>query len=580
MLNNLWLKAILLFCCLISFGVAQDNSVQKVDSKIEAEDDYPGTPDLEEASKIRVTSESRASLGKVIELCQSALQKGLDEIDTATAKSIIAATAVQKAKVAFEENSGRVSQTRAQRIANEALADLQLAIDSDASNVEAYILKTRLHMLRQEKKKALETLNLVSDVLAKASKQDAASPEAKAKLSDIYLMKASLEEDVDDQIRDLKKSIEFDPENERAVQQAIENLSALGRNDEAREILNKQLAINRENEYAIKRLATLLLQEDKVDEAITFLNEAIREFPHRSVLYAIRADVYLRTERIEDALADAKKSLELQPKDLGAKLVGIKANIILKNYKEAHEQIDELEQAAAENASLKGTLQQEVILLRRNLALMEKRYGDAIALYERLAQLNPDNEALMLELGSFYQMDNRHKKALRIADRLIKADDSNWQAYRLRGDVYLAMGKHADAIKDFEVVLDNMSDDDDDYSGILNNLSWVLATSPDDKVRDGNRALELGLKACEQTDYEKPHILSTLAAAYGELGQFDKAIQWSEKAVELGRKEGNEQVEQLEEELKSYRAKKPWREVQKPTEAPAKAQPVDSGLDT
>jgi hypothetical protein len=92
----------------------------------------------------------------------------------------------------------------------------------------------------------------------------------------------------------------------------------------------------------------------------------------------------------------------------------------------------------------------------------------------------------------------------------------------------------------------------------LNNLAWVLATSPVDQLRDGKRAIELATKACKLTDYKKPHILSTLAAAYAETGDFETAKKWSQKAVELG--EGEEK-EALEKELESYRAGKPVREL-------------------
>ena len=102
---------------------------------------------------------------------------------------------------------------------------------------------------------------------------------------------------------------------------------------------------------------------------------------------------------------------------------------------------------------------------------------------------------------------------------------------------------------------------------MLNNFAWVLATSPDDKLRDGKRAVQLATKACEVTKHKKAHILSTLAAAYAETGDFATALKWSQKAVELG-VEKKEVDDQLKQELESYKKKKPWRERQTVEEKP------------
>jgi len=108
-----------------------------------------------------------------------------------------------------------------------------------------------------------------------------------------------------------------------------------------------------------------------------------------------------------------------------------------------------------------------------------------------------------------------------------------------------------------------------DDQGVLNNLAWVLATSPDAKLRDGRRAIELAEKACELSEYKLAHILSTLAAAYAETGDFDRAVEWSTKAVELG---DENHGDALKKELESYKAKKPWRELLA-EEKPAKTSP-------
>jgi mannose/cellobiose epimerase-like protein (N-acyl-D-glucosamine 2-epimerase family) len=80
-----------------------------------------------------------------------------------------------------------------------------------------------------------------------------------------------------------------------------------------------------------------------------------------------------------------------------------------------------------------------------------------------------------------------------------------------------------------------------------------------DAVRNGSRAIELATRACEATEYKAAHILSTLAAAYAEVGDFENAKKWSQKAIDLSEESIKEQ---LRDELKHYEEGKPFRESQ------------------
>jgi tetratricopeptide (TPR) repeat protein len=145
------------------------------------------------------------------------------------------------------------------------------------------------------------------------------------------------------------------------------------------------------------------------------------------------------------------------------------------------------------------------------------------------------------------------------------------RATRFRADAYLNIGEHKEAIADFERVMEMAGDPDE---SVLNNFAWVLATSPDDELRDGKRALELATKAAEMTNHETPHVLSTLAAAHAETGDFESAKKWSSKAVEISQKaldaaESDEEKtrlktehEQLQKELANYEKGEPVRERQ------------------
>ncbi|MBU6172539.1 MAG: tetratricopeptide repeat protein, partial [Planctomycetes bacterium] len=206
----------------------------------------------------------------------------------------------------------------------------------------------------------------------------------------------------------------------------------------------------------------------------------------------------------------------------------------------------------------------DALLLRADIAAEKQDYETAINDYKSLVSRAPDGarQDLRLKLALTYWQSGQSKQALRVLDQALRGNEDSWQAHRLRGEVLLGQGEHLEAVRSYEKALSLLPQEiaSEVRSSLLNNLSWVLATSPEDDVRDGERALELGLKACELTEYKAAHILSTLAAAYAEKGNFEKAIEFSEKAVSLGREENSEQLEQLENELKNYKDGKPWRE--------------------
>jgi hypothetical protein len=64
-----------------------------------------------------------------------------------------------------------------------------------------------------------------------------------------------------------------------------------------------------------------------------------------------------------------------------------------------------------------------------------------------------------------------------------------------------------------------------------NSLARLLATCPDDKIRDGKRALEYATQACERTAWKVPGFVDTLATAYAEAGQFEEAIRYQTRAL-------------------------------------------------
>ncbi len=70
-------------------------------------------------------------------------------------------------------------------------------------------------------------------------------------------------------------------------------------------------------------------------------------------------------------------------------------------------------------------------------------------------------------------------------------------------------------------------------------------------------AVELATAACQATEYSQAELLSTLAAAYAEVGDFPAAVDWLQKALERATPELKPQ---LGEQLLAYQKHEPWRE--------------------
>jgi Tfp pilus assembly protein PilF len=201
--------------------------------------------------------------------------------------------------------------------------------------------------------------------------------------------------------------------------------------------------------------------------------------------------------------------------------------------------------------------QAQALQMRALLAAGAGDYGQAIDDLKKLVKAMPDSAELQIQLALFYTANKQTDQAIATYGDILDADKDNWLAYRGRADAYLNVGKHAQAIADYQAALKLQPKN----TGLLNNLAWVLATSPDDSLRDGKRAIELAKEGCDLTEYKQAHIISTLAAAYAESGDFEQAVKWSKKAVETG---SEAMKPQLAKELESYEAKKPWREEKPP----------------
>jgi hypothetical protein len=93
----------------------------------------------------------------------------------------------------------------------------------------------------------------------------------------------------------------------------------------------------------------------------------------------------------------------------------------------------------------------------------------------------------------------------------------------------------------------------------MNELAWYSAVDPKIAAYNPGRAVQLAEEACKITHYSDTGYLDTLAAAYAAAGNFDKAVEITQKNLELCKSTNQESLKkELESRLALYQAGKPY----------------------
>ncbi len=520
-------------------------------------DDTPGQADLDAATEKKIEAKTLGDLGDVINLCESAIKKGLDDDGKSFANQLLSSTLVQRGqlltKPIFEQSPPSRQWPQLRML---ALQDLEKATAIDDKLGDAQLLIAKLQSLPDGDQEKAKT------AVAKAVEAFAEKPREK---SDALVQLARMQTEPAERLKFLDQAVAAFPNNDDALRVRGLHYIDADEYDKGLADLMKVLELKPDDIVAHQAAAQALTSLKKFDEALEHLNKSIDLNDKTGNGYILRARLQYAKGDNAKAEEDLNSALKVNPTNLAALLMRAEIRARDEKYELAEGDINRA-------LELRRDIPQ-AILLRAGIYAAQKKFNAAIGDLETLLKLDPTNAEIRLQIGTFYVADERPSKGIEIFTDVIKDDPENWQALRARGDAYLSTSRQADAITDFETALKIHQESD----GLYNNLAWVLATSPDDKLRDGKRALELATKACELTEYKAPHILSTLASAYAETGDWENAIKWSTKAVELGK---GEELEQLKQELKSYEEKKPWRELQSTQEKPEpeKTKPEDLDL--
>jgi len=192
-------------------------------------------------------------------------------------------------------------------------------------------------------------------------------------------------------------------------------------------------------------------------------------------------------------------------------------------------------------------------------------WRDSISLWEHALAVTPDNQTAHTNLAAALWAKgrtpeaNKHSRAAAVAHARSTLKDFPFDVptHNDLGVLLIQNGDVRAGVEQWEISLQLTPDD----GNALNNLAWVLATNPADATRDGKRAVELAMKATTLPGGNVPIVLRTLAAAYAESGDFSKAIDTAQHAIDLATAQNNTSLlATLRHEIELYQARTPYRE--------------------
>src|SRR5262249_12126841 len=234
----------------------------------------------------------------------------------------------------------------------------------------------------------------------------------------------------------------------------------------------------------------------------TLWNHILDVRPNNHMAHSNLGDVFLRRGEFDRAIPHLEKALEIRSR------------------------------TAAAHYNFGGALIENSL----GAALARKgRLGEAIVHYERAVKLRPDYGDPYLNVGSVLFQQGRTEEAIEQWQKARATLPKDASFHTILGNSFLQRGFQKDAIAEYEHAA-RISPHDPKSR---NSLAWLLATSSDTSIRDGNRAIELAEKTLRLSGGKDPNYLRTLAAANAETGQFSEAIKVAQQGQEIATSQAN-----------------------------------------
>ena len=187
----------------------------------------------------------------------------------------------------------------------------------------------------------------------------------------------------------------------------------------------------------------------------------------------------------------------------------------------------------------------------RTLAMEDfKRVENKLRLYGA----DPSQLAIIMAIRAYtLGKQNETDDAAKLFSEARKQCPQSWMVALVRGWNNLENKNYSTAKSDFQFALRQSKDTE---AAPHEAIALLLAACPNDRIRDGAKAVDHAAKACKLTKQNDWVCLDTLGAAYAEAGDFNSAAKSADKALKLA---PADRQELIRDRIEFYKDKVPYR---------------------
>lgn len=298
---------------------------------------------------------------------------------------------------------------------------------------------------------------------------------------------------------------------------------------------------------ALHMRASAYVDMGDLERAMQDANECIRLNPGFFGGYQTRGRVYRRRGELDKAIREYDKALKLDPN----------FPYLYVNRGVAYYGKGDGQRAMADfNEAIRRNPKEGDAYGNRGIFYYERgQFDKALAEYNKALALNPGGDNFYNRALLFNKI-GKLDAALRDYNEAVRRNPTNGDGYYGRGNAHEARGAYRQAAADWQKAAQLSPKD----PRVLNALAWLKATCPDGSLRNGKEAVRLALKLCQISNWKDSDYLDTLAAAYAEEGNFEKAVEHQRRALKLDTAKSSKR-EGKQSRLRLYQERRPFHEA-------------------